>query len=97
VRYPEAYCALLSAFLAKKLKLFGATALAMARAIPGIAVADDGSVTRIEGDPVAKIEQVLKEFERLSGKVSTINARGIVLQLDLRERYPDIELPASLK
>jgi len=97
MRSSTVYRALLSEILRGKVALFGDVALRRARAIPGLQVRDDGEVLGLGGDGFEQLEQVLQTFERLSGKASNISARGAVHRLQLRERYPDLELPAALQ
>lgn len=96
VRSREAYEAFLTEFLARKVKLFGPAAINRAKEIPGLVLHASGRVLSLGPDPLATLEAALLTFEKLSGKVSTINARGIVRQLALRERYPGLELPPPL-
>lgn len=97
MRDAAAYRALLGEILRDKYQLFGDVAVRRARGIPGLTVGDDGRVLQLEGDPVAVLEAVLATFERLSGRASTISARNAVWRLRLRERFPDLELPAALR
>jgi hypothetical protein len=98
VRDGQAYCEFLSELIAWNTRLYGRVALSRAREVPGLGIeGEPGRVTRIDGDPVVAIEALLKQFERMGGKVSTIQARGIIRQLDLLARYPDLELPAALR
>lgn len=97
MRSSTVYRALLSEILRGKVGLFGEVALRRARALPGLQVRDDGEVVGLVGDGFAQLEQVLETFERLSGKASNISARSAVHRLQLRERYPDLELPPALR
>ena len=97
VRDPKLYKLLISEILRAKVALFGPLAIALASKVPGLVVASDGHVTRIHGDGLATLEQVLQVFERLSGRASNISARTAVHRLGLADRHPDLELPASLR
>jgi hypothetical protein len=98
VRDEQAYCEFVSEFIAWNARLYGKAALVKAREVPGIGLEGErGRVTHIDGDPVAAVEALLKQFERMSGKVSTIQARGIIRQLGLLARFPDLELPPALR
>lgn len=97
MRLAHVYQGLISEIIRGKVALFGDVALRRAREIPGLEVRDDGEVLRLGGDGLATLGRVLETFERLSGKASTISARGAVHRLRLRERYPDLELPPSLQ
>jgi hypothetical protein len=55
-----------------------------------------GRVVRMEGHPVTIVEGVLRTFEQLSGMASNITARSTLRRLRTLERYPGLELPASL-
>jgi len=97
MRHRIAYQGLLSEFLRGKVALFGDVALRRAREVPGLEVSADGEVLRLGGDGLDTLVRVLDAFERLSGKASTISARSAVHRLRLQERYPDLELPPSLR
>jgi len=98
VRDSQAYTEFLSQFVAWNMRLYGKAALVKAREIPGLSIeGEEARVTRIDGDPVLAVEAMLQAFERIGGKVSTIQARGIVRQLKLLERYPELEVPPALR
>lgn len=97
MRDPVAYRELLSDFLHAKVKLFGDVALRRAREVPGLELGPAGEVVGVSGDPVAVLDATLRVFERLSGRASTISARGAVHRLRLLERFPGLELPPRLR
>lgn len=97
MRDATVYRGLISEFLRAKVTLFGAVALRRAREIPGLEVRDDGEVLDLQGDGLETLARALEVFERLSGKASTISARSAVHRLRLHERFPDLELPPSLR
>jgi len=97
MRHALVYQGLVSEILRGKVALFGDVALRRAREIPGLEVRADGEVLRMGGDGLQTLAQVLETFARLSGKASTISARAAVHRLKLRERFPDLELPPSLR
>lgn len=97
MRDPKLYKALLSEILRGKVALFGPLAVVIASKVPGLVMAKDGQVVRFEGDGLATLSQVLRVFERLSGRASTISARTAVQRLGLAERFPELELPPELR
>jgi hypothetical protein len=98
VRDGHAYCEFLSELIAWNTRLYGQVALVKAREVPGLGFEGEaGGVTRIDGDPVEVVAALLNRFERMGGKVSTIQARGIIRQLNLLARFPDLELPPALR
>lgn len=79
------YLRLLSDFVKKQMVILGPSiALAKARKIGTLSVADDGQVTTITGDPQASLEMLLNEYMNLSGKV----AQNVLHSL--LEKYPSI-------
>ncbi len=97
VRDPKLYKVLLTEILRAKVALFGPLAVALASKVPGLVVAPDGRVTRIDGDGLATLQQVLAVFERMSGRASNISARTALHRLGLTDRHPDLELPPALR
>jgi hypothetical protein len=97
MRDAEAYRELLSELLLNKVELFGPAILSRARQVPGVVVDSRGNVQSIGDDPFAALEQILASFERFSGRISNVTARGVVGKLRLLERYPDLELPAAIR
>ncbi|MBI5507746.1 MAG: hypothetical protein HY903_03220 [Deltaproteobacteria bacterium] len=96
MKYEAAYREIITDIMRTKVSLFGAAAVRRARAIAGLQVNDTGVVTELTGDPLTILSALLASFEQLSGKISTVSARTSVRRLGVRERYPDIELPAGL-
>lgn len=98
MRDVQAYCEFLSQVIAWNARLYGKAALVKAREVPGLGIEGElGRVTRIEGNPVMAVEALLQQFERVGGKISTIQARGILRQLKLLDRYPGLEIPPVLR
>lgn len=64
---PNDYEKLLSDVIKKQILILGPDiTLAKARRVPGMTVADDGTVTQIQGDRSAITKQLIQEFMELS-------------------------------
>jgi hypothetical protein len=64
------YKKLLTEVLQKQMIILGPTiALAKARNVKGLTVADDGTVTNIEGQPQELIQGLIDQFVQLSGLI----------------------------
>jgi hypothetical protein len=97
MRHPAAYEELLSEFLRAKVALFGPVAVRKAAEVHGLRLAACGAVLGVEGDGYDVLDAVLRAFERLSGRASSVSARSSVRRLKLHERFPELELPQSLR
>lgn len=66
----EEYQKLLSEVIKKQIIILGPDiTLAKARAVAGLTVSDDGTVTHITGDPKTALQQLIDEFVGLSGLI----------------------------
>lgn len=64
------YKALLTQVIQKQIVILGPTiTLAKARNVKGLTVADDGTVTEIDGQPQALIQGLIDQFVQLSGLI----------------------------
>lgn len=64
------YKALLTQVIQKQIVILGPTiTLAKARNVKGLTVADDGTVTEINGQPQALIQGLIDQFVQLSGLI----------------------------
>jgi hypothetical protein len=97
MRPREAYAEFISALMREKIALFGAVAFRRASQVSALQLSSDGTVLRIEGDPLLALEGVLAAFERLSGRASIVTARSVARRIRLYERFPGIELPSVLR
>lgn len=67
---PADYKQLLTQVIQKQIVILGPTiTLAKARNVKGLTVADDGTVTQIEGNPQALIQGLIDQFVQLSGLI----------------------------
>ncbi len=66
----EDYQNLLSEIIKKQIVILGPDiALVKARNVAGLEVADDGSVTKISGDPKEALQKLIDEYVSLSGLI----------------------------
>lgn len=64
------YQKLMSAVIKKQIVVLGPDiTLVKARGVAGLIVADDGTVTKIEGDPKTLFQKLIDEFVSLSGLI----------------------------
>lgn len=97
MRDEQAYREILDDFVRNKVSLFGGVAVTRARSIVGCRVDARGRVLGLDTDPFDVLVRMLAAFESLSGRISTVSARGTIACLRIRERYPGLELPEPLK
>lgn len=66
----QEYKKLLTEVIQRQIMLLGPTiAVTKARQVPGIAVADDGTVVSFTGDPQQLTQQLIEQFVELSGLI----------------------------
>jgi len=66
----QEYKKLLTDVIQRQIMLLGPTiAVTKARQVPGIIVADDGTVVSFTGDPQQLIQQLIEQFVELSGLI----------------------------
>ncbi len=82
----DQFKSLLSEIIAKQAVILGSDiAILKARSVPGLEVANDGSVLNIKGDPKGIVERLVEEYVDLSGQIVK-SALGSVFA-----KYPEIE------
>ena len=89
------YAKFIDAIIADKVRVFGQAALERARQTPGLKLDDSVHTVIIHGNPKVVMKEILVQFEKIGGKVSSIMARKSLYNLKLK--YPDIDLPDILK
>ena len=84
---PAQYTTLITEVIQKQSVILGPEiALLKARSVPGLTVADDGTVTDIQGDPKQVLQQLVDRYVELSGLIVK-NALGSIFA-----KYPDINV-----
>lgn len=74
----DQYKALMSEVIAKQAVILGPDiAVLKARSVPGLKVADDGSVTDISGNPEEILEHLVDAYVSLSGQIVKSALRSI--------------------
>lgn len=82
----EDYKKMLTELIQKQMVILGPNiALDKARQVPGVVVADDGSVTQVTGDPQMVLKGVADEYIALSPQVARMT-----LSL-LGAKYPEVK------
>ncbi len=64
-------------------------ALGQARRVEGLTLTDDGTVTKIEGDPQAVLNKVAQQYMALSGQIAQMTLDSVIA------KYPDIKFAAK--
>ena len=83
----EDYQALLSDLVKKQMVMLGPNvALATARKVSGLSVADDGVVTALSEDPQVILSAVAKQYMVLSGAIAQMTLESIIA------KYPGVRL-----
>lgn len=81
------YKEVISKIVRKQMEAVGpAIALAVARKVPTIKLAQDGEVLEITGDPKAAFEQVVEAYISFSGEISKMILKSVM------KLYPDIKI-----
>lgn len=94
-RNNEVYKEILNKIMEGKIRVFGVLAIRKVQHMEGLIVDNDGRVLSITGDPVSIISTLLRQFEGIVGKSSTLAARTAIV--GIKSRYPDLELPPELQ
>lgn len=82
----EQYKALMSEIIAKQSIILGPDiAIAKARSVPGLVVANDGKITDIKGEPAKVLQKLIDEYVNLSGLIVK-NALGSIFA-----KYPGLK------
>ncbi len=81
----EEYKQMLTDLIQKQMVVLGPNiALDKARKVPGLKIADDGTVMDIEGDPQMILKGVATEYMQLSGQIAQMTLNTLV------EKYPTL-------
>ena len=81
------YQQILTDLIKKQMVMLGPNvALATARKVTGITVADDGTVTMITGDRQSVLSAVAKQYMALSGAIAQMTLESIIA------KYPGVKL-----
>ena len=84
---PAQYTTLITEVIQKQSVILGPEiAILKARSVPGLTIADDGTVTDIKGDPKEVLQQLVDRYVELSGLIVK-NALGSIFA-----KYPDINV-----
>lgn len=84
------YLALLSDLVKKQMIMLGpSVAIAKARKVLELTVAEDGQVTAISGDPRAALEKLAGEYMSLSGQIAQTTLQSLL------EKYPSLKQKAD--
>lgn len=71
------YEALIEDLIAAQADIFGAEAVEMARRVDGLAIADDGSVERLDGDGVAVVDDLVSVYVADLGGAATVTLKSV--------------------
>lgn len=81
------YQQILSDLIKKQMVMLGPNvALATARKVTGLVVADDGTVTELSGDSQVILSAVAKQYMALSGAIAQMTLESIIA------KYPGVKL-----
>lgn len=81
------YKKVISEIVRKQIEVVGPTiALAVARKVPTIKLAQDGTTLEIIGDPKIAFEQVVEAYITFSGEISKMILKSVM------KSYPDIKI-----
>lgn len=82
----EQYKQMLTDLIQKQMVVLGPNiALDKARKVPGMKIADDGTVMDISGDPQMVLKGVANEYMQLSGQIAQMTLNSLV------EKYPTLK------
>lgn len=85
----EDYRSLISDLVRKQMVMLGPNlVISKARQIPGLTVADDGTVSELGGDPAETLQKVVDVFMELSGKIAKMTLDTLL------EKYPEVKKPS---
>ncbi|MFQ5975114.1 MAG: hypothetical protein ACE5J5_02195 [Candidatus Hydrothermarchaeales archaeon] len=91
----EGYKDIISAILEQKVRSFGQLAVMRAKSIKGLEIDADRNITSLSGDPQEILRDLIKSFEEIAGKISTVTIKKVIFPI--LQQYPDIVLPEELK
>lgn len=81
------YINILTDLIKKQMVMLGPNvALGQARRVEGLDVSEDGTVTKITGNPQEVLTNVAKQYMALSGAIAQMTLDSIIA------KYPDIKL-----
>lgn len=81
------YQQILTDLIQKQMVMLGPNvALATARKVSGLSMADDGVVTTLSGDPQVILSAVAKQYMALSGAIAQMTLESIIA------KYPGVKL-----
>lgn len=81
------YQQILTDLIKKQIVMLGPNvALATARKVTGLTVADDGTVNGLNGDPQVILSAVAKQYMALSGAIAQMTLESIIA------KYPGVKL-----
>ncbi len=81
----EQYVSILNEIIAKQAVILGPDiAILKARSVKGLEINDEGKVVSVDGDPSAKMQELINTYVELSGMIVK-NALGSIF-----EKYPGI-------
>ena len=87
----EQFTSLLSEIIKKQVVILGPQiAVLKARNIIGLEVAEDGTVTKIEGDPMVLLQKLIDEYVALSGEIVKKAMEPLL------SKYPDLKITARV-
>lgn len=82
----EQYKQMLTDLIQKQMVVLGPNiALDKARKVPGMKIADDGTVMDISGEPQMVLKGVANEYMQLSGQIAQMTLNSLV------EKYPTLK------
>jgi hypothetical protein len=83
----EDYTKMLTDLVQKQMVVLGPNiALDKARKIPGLKIADDGTVLEVSGDPQMVLKGVANEYMQLSGQIAQMTLNSLL------EKYPQMKM-----
>ena len=83
----EQYKQMLTDLIQKQMVVLGPNiSLDKARKVPGMKIADDGTVMDISGDPQLVLKGVANEYMQLSGQIAQMTLNSLV------EKYPTLKI-----
>lgn len=71
------YEALIEDLVSSQADIIGKEAINVARGIDGLEVTDDGSIERIDGDPIAVVDALVSAYVDDLGGAATVTMKGV--------------------
>ena len=85
------YEALVEELISSQADIIGKEAVNVARGIDGLQVAEDGSVERIDGEPIAVVEALVSAYVDDLGGAATVTLKNVA-----GGYADDLDLPAAI-